>query len=188
MRLFACKLWLWLCDLSFIRSLLSKMVRAVDQGKEEMRFGMLWLVSYCFLLRLPSEVRRGLCCLLGMLVCVLMLRQALPIRKCEPDSEIAKTSQSIIWREGDEICLRLLRRKNRQSGSRVFVCIGCDALGFVCPGSGSGVMRRKCSCCGAARSATCAVHTLWERFIAPLTDGEVPWGNVSPTFARTRLR
>ena len=72
MRLFACKLWLWLCDLSFIRSLLSKMVKAVDQGKEEMRFGMLWLVSYCFLLRLPSEVGRGLCYLLGMLVCVLM--------------------------------------------------------------------------------------------------------------------
>ena len=67
MRLFACKLWLWLCDLSFIRSLLSKMVKAVDQGKEEMRFGMLWLVSYCFLLRLPSEVGRGSCCLLGML-------------------------------------------------------------------------------------------------------------------------
>ena len=91
---------------------------------------MLWLVSYCFLLRLPSEVRLGWCCLLGTLVCVQLLRQALPMRKCEPDSEIAKTSQSIIWREGDEICLRLLRRKNRQSGSRDIFCIGCDALGL----------------------------------------------------------
>ena len=116
--------------LSAIRSLLSKMVRAADQGKEEMRFSMLWLVSYCFLLRLPSEVRLGWCCLLGTLVCVQLLRQALPMRKCEPDSEIAKTSQSIIWRVGDEICLRLLRRKNRQSGSRDIFCIGCDALGL----------------------------------------------------------
>ena len=47
---------IWLCVLSAIRSLLSKMVKAADQGKEETRFSMLWLVAYCFLLRLPSEV------------------------------------------------------------------------------------------------------------------------------------
>ena len=93
-------------------------------------------------------------------------RQALPMRKCEPDSEIAKTSQAIIWREGDEICLRLLRRKNRQQGS--------------------GIMRRKCSCRGT--KTICPVHTLWDRFFAHLSDGEVPWANVSAAFARCRLR
>ena len=49
-------------------------------------------------------------------------------------------------------------------------------------------MKRKCSCRGAVRSDTCAVHTLWDRFIAPLADGEVPWVNISPNFARSRLR
>ena len=46
-----------------LRNLVGKMVKAIDEGKEEMRFGMLWLVSYCFLLRLPSEVSHKLCCL-----------------------------------------------------------------------------------------------------------------------------
>ena len=95
------------------------MVKAIDEGKEEMRFGMLWLVSYCFLLRLPSEVSHKLCCLCVASACSFLLRQALPMRKCEPESEIAHTSQSIIWREGDEICLRLLRRRNQQSGSGI---------------------------------------------------------------------
>ena len=107
------------------------MVKAVDEGKEDMRFSMLWLVSYCFLLRLPSEASHKLCCLLVANACLLLLRQALPIRKCEPDSEIAKTSQSIIWREGDEICLRLLRRKNKQSGSDVIFHVCCDALVLI---------------------------------------------------------
>ena len=42
---------------------MTRMVKAVDEGKEEMRFGMLWLVAYCFLLRLPSEVSREFECL-----------------------------------------------------------------------------------------------------------------------------
>ena len=32
------------------------MVRAIDKGIEELKFGMLWLIVYLFLLRLPSEV------------------------------------------------------------------------------------------------------------------------------------
>ena len=158
-----------------------------------MRFGMLWLVSYCFLLRLPSEVSNKIGCLRVANAGLLLLCQALPIRKCEPNSEIAQTSQSIIWREGDEICLRLLRRKNKQSGRGVICYVACDANVSVFDESGSGVMKRKCSCRrgqGAliVRSDTCVVHTLWDRFIAPLTDGEVPWANISANFARSRLR
>ena len=88
------------------------------------------------------------------------------MRKCQPDSEIAQTSQSIIWRDQDEVCIRLLRRKNRQHGS--------------------GVMRRKCTCTGSLD--TCVVHTLWDRFFEHLPDGAVPWVNVSANNARCRLR
>ena len=33
------------------------MVLAATKGQEELAFSMLWLVSYVFLLRVPSEVR-----------------------------------------------------------------------------------------------------------------------------------
>ena len=88
------------------------------------------------------------------------------MRKCEPESEIAQTSQAIIWREHDEVCIRLLRRKNKPKGS--------------------GVMRRKCSCQGSA--AMCAVHTLWDRYFAHLADGDVAWNDVSAAYAIRRLR
>ena len=35
---------------------MARMVMAADKGTEELRFSMLWLISYLFLLRLPSEV------------------------------------------------------------------------------------------------------------------------------------
>ena len=88
------------------------------------------------------------------------------MKKCAPGSTAAQNAQSIIWREGDEVCVRLARRKNRPRGS--------------------GTMRRQCSCAGGVR--TCAVHTLWERFFAHLPDGTCPWTAVSPNHARARLR
>ena len=38
------------------RTFLSNMVRAVNTGHEETKFAMLWVVTYSFLLRMPSEV------------------------------------------------------------------------------------------------------------------------------------
>ena len=81
--------------------------------------------------------------------------------------EKADGAQSAIWRDGDEICVRLLRRKNRPQGS--------------------GIMRRRCSCAAGVRTC-CAVHTLWERFFALLPDGTCPWAAVSPSQAIVRLR
>ena len=144
------------------------MVHAVAKEQEELAFSMLWLVSYVFLLRLPSEVRpryaRRCTCLLSFRFA---LCQALPMKKCADDSGQADGAQSTIWRDGDEICLRLLRRKNRPQGS--------------------GIMRRRCSCAAGVRTC-CAVHTLWERFFALLPDGTCPWAAVSPSQAMTRLR
>jgi len=36
--------------------MVGNMVLAAEQQKEDVKFAMLWLVTYCFLLRLPSEV------------------------------------------------------------------------------------------------------------------------------------
>ena len=164
------------------------MVKAVDQGKEEMRFSMLWLVSYCFLLRLPSEVRLGSCCLLGTLVvCCCFARRSLCANASQTRRSLRHPSPLFGGRATRSACACCVGRTGSQAAASSFELAVMRSVS-VCPGSGSGVMRRKCSCCGAARSATCAVHTLWDRFIAPLTDGEVPWGNVSPTFARSRLR
>ena len=49
-------------------------------------------------------------------------------------------------------------------------------------------MKRKCSCQETVRSETCAVHSLWDRFVAPMADGEALFSNIAPNFARSRLR
>ena len=45
---------------------------------------------------------------------------------------------------------------------------------------------RICSCKGGV--ATCAIHTLWQKFFAGLPDGARPWAHVSADCARQRLR
>lgn len=128
------------------KTFVTNMVAAVPRGLEELSFAMLWLLTYVFLLRLPSE--------------------ALPTCRGEPVSAMASAQQSVIWRDGDDICLRLLRRKNRPHGS--------------------GIFRRGCSCAGGKN--TCPVHALWDRFFAKLPVGAQPWADVSPNFARERVR
>ena len=83
-----------------------------------------------------------------------------------PDEAGADRMQTIVWREGDEICLRMRRRKNKPNGS--------------------GTLRRKCTCAGNA--ATCAVHTLWDRYFESLENGAMPWAGITPGGARTHLR
>ena len=46
------------------RTVVVNMVLAVQRGLEDQAFAMLWLVSYLYLLRLPSEA--GLCCTVGV--------------------------------------------------------------------------------------------------------------------------
>jgi len=122
------------------------MVKAVQRQLEELSYAMLWLISYAFLLRLPSE--------------------ALPLCKLRPGDSRAPGEQTIIWREGDEVCLRMLRRKNRPNGS--------------------GTLRRMCTCRGSV--STCIVHTLWDRFLAKLDEGAKPWAGISEGMAMARLR
>ena len=45
------------CVYALVRSIVTNMVRAVQRELEEQSFAMLWLVSYLFLRRLPSEAR-----------------------------------------------------------------------------------------------------------------------------------
>ena len=93
--------------------------------------------------------------------------QALPLCKLEPTAAGASSEQTIIWRDGDEVCLRLAKRKNKPKGS--------------------GIMRRKCTCAGG--SSTCVVHMLWDQYIDKLDDGSKPWHRqVTANMARDRLR
>ena len=117
-----------------------------DDAPEAMGFAMLWLVSYVFLLRVPSE--------------------GLPMRKMRPSDEGAAEEQSIVWREGEDVCLRLRTRKNRRQGS--------------------GVLRRKCTCAGG--KMTCIVHAFWDGWMSFLPEGEAPWNGYSPHFVIGRLR
>ena len=86
--------------------------------------------------------------------------------RCSPDSSLAASQQTIVWRERDEICIRILKRKNRQQGS--------------------GTIRRKCSCQFSER--LCPVHKLWDGFFAHLEEGVAPWGQLTPNYVRLRLR
>ena len=94
------------------------------------------------------------------------LCQALPCCKAPPGSEEHDSKQTLIWLEHDAICHRMRRRKNRSQGS--------------------GTLMRVCSCQGSTH--LCAVHVLWDRFFAELPEGAMPWQNVSPSYARDRLR
>ena len=91
--------------------------------------------------------------------------KALPTCKCTPDSPLAAGEQPIVWRDGNTVCIRMLRRKNRQHGS--------------------GVLKRVCTCKGDP--LMCVVHTLWDKFLATLPDGARPWEHISAGTARTRL-
>ena len=94
------------------RTMLSNIIRAVDRQLTGLGIGMLWLTSYAWLLRVPSE--------------------ALPCCVGSPSSRSLEEQQTLIWREGVEICLRIRRRKNRPRGS--------------------GIMKRRCTCDGCAHT------------------------------------
>ena len=129
------------------KQLVSRIVAAVGQQLEELSWAMLWLLSYTFLLRVPSE--------------------ALHVCKGCPSDAALSNKQTLIWLEDGELCIRILRRKNRPKGS--------------------GVLTRKC-CCRGDIMDVCPVHTLWKRFFCHLPDGAEPWSSTSSKFALARLR
>jgi len=133
------------------RTMMANMVAGVRNGREELHYAMLWLLAYTFLLRLPSE--------------------ALPTCKGAPTNESLVQQQTLIWREGDCVCLRLRRRKNMRQGS--------------------GTLKRKCTCRDAATDFnrdTCVVHSLWDRFFDKMPEGSQPWRKTTANMARDRLR
>ena len=65
-----------------------------------------------------------------------------------------------------QVCIRLKRRKNRPNGS--------------------GIMKRCCTCRGCRE--TCVVHELWAKVFEHLPDGAHPWVDITPEFARSKLR
>ena len=92
--------------------------------------------------------------------------QALPCCKAAPDVAEYSEQQTLIWKEQDAVCVRIKRRKNRAQGS--------------------GILRRVCACRGSKH--LCAVHMLWDGFLAHLPEGCCPWRGVSAAYARERLR
>ena len=135
------------------RTMVLNMVKAVGLGQELRNWAMLWLTAYTFLLRVPSE--------------------AIPMCRGSPDDAALAGKQTLIWREGDEVCIRMLRRKNKPKGS--------------------GVLRRKCCCQQGARadiysSLVCPVHTLWDRFFRLLPEGTEPWKDTTEKEALAKLR
>ncbi len=94
------------------------------------------------------------------------LRQALPLCTGSPEMHGADSKQTLVWREGEVVCLRMLRRKNRPHGS--------------------GTLRRVCTCSGSRHM--CVVHTLWDQFLGLLPVGTMPWNGIAPGEALFRLR
>ena len=144
-------------------------ILAVKRQLETLEMAMLWLTAYTWLLRLPSEVRCGLaklCYHRYMCVSPFFSNQALPLCVGSPEMFGAESKQTLVWRDGEVVCLRMLRRKNRPHGS--------------------GVLRRVCTCSGS--SHMCVVHTLWDQFLGLLPEGTRPWHDVAPGEALFRLR
>ena len=126
----------------------------------------------------------------------------------------AHVKSSILWwpRGACRLCqppsydrsTRQQQNARRSCGARAKQCAYASSAGKTClqaatghvamtcvvPSSllpaGSGVLSRVCTCAGGR--ATCALHTLWDRFLAHLPDGAQPWGDVTPNSARDRLR
>ena len=140
------------------------MVLAVDKEWEEKRFAMLWLTAYVFLMRLPSEASTHP----PFHACFFhdCFHQALPLCTGTAETQAASLDQTVIWRERDEVCLRIRKRKNRRSGS--------------------GVLRRACTCSG--NTLLCPVHMIWDTYLAFLPLGSHPWDGITDHLALRRLR
>ena len=113
----------------------------------------IWLMSYIWLLRMPSEVRATLFAFARM---YLPPGKAMPVCICAAEPPDG-TYKSAIWREEDIVCLKLSSRKNMPQGS--------------------GILRRRCSCKGAPK--VCPVHVLWDCYLSNFNVGTMPWAKFS---------
>lgn len=132
--------------LAIQRTMLRNMLDRDRHKEADMDHAMLWLMAYTWLLRVPSE--------------------ALPVVKVSEDYVPSGDEQSIIWRDGDTICLQLRRRKNLPQGS--------------------GVIKRGCTCSGCPR--TCPVHILWDTYMEDLPLGAAPFSAITEAAARKKIR
>ena len=90
------------------RTMVRNMFLSAERGLLTVRMAMLWLVSYLFLLRVPSE--------------------ALPMIR--GDSVLAQSNQSTMYLDDEgKLCLKLQRRKNRPGGS----LLRRNCSGAACP-------------------------------------------------------
>ena len=87
----------------------------------DLTWGMLYLFSYTFLLRLPSE--------------------ALPVVRADTGFAHNSGHACMVFMEGEHLCLKLKKRKNKPQGS---------------------LLKRACWCCQCR--LTCPVHALWPHF------------------------
>ena len=93
------------------RKLVEQIVAHCSARVELRPFGMLFLLAYCFLLRLPSE--------------------ALPAVACTVDGR--RESQATLCIEGSVLVLYLRRRKNKPQGSRLVRSCWCSSSTVTCP-------------------------------------------------------
>ena len=93
------------------KELLERLLLFVRYRPEFARFGTVFLLSYVFLLRLPSEALPTVCALSG--------RQ--PV------------AQSVLRLEGDELVMCLQKRKNRRLGSTLRRRCWCRTSAITCP-------------------------------------------------------
>ena len=124
------------------RHTVAKLLGLVPQGKLPAEYAMLYLFTYVFLLRLPSE---ALPCTVG-------------------GAAFESDSQTLVWLGGDELHLRLQRRKNMPEGSQI---------------------SRRCWC--KSDCATCPVHVLG-KFFAELPPGSQPFDRITPALALRALK
>lgn len=97
-----------MCDMC--RKQIEDMLRWASGNVEYLRFAQLFLCAYISMLRVPSE--------------------ALP---ATTDQSKVKECQSVIWCEGDQLHLNLLRRKNKPCGSRLRRQCWCNQSPGTCP-------------------------------------------------------
>jgi len=96
------------------RTTVRNLVLAVDRGMETQSFAMLWLATYCFLLRLPSE--------------------ALMMRRGGEGFIAAGKEQSVLHLDPNgELVLTLNTRKNKIRGSTLRRSCSCAACKRTCP-------------------------------------------------------
>ena len=96
------------------RAMVRNLVLAVERQLETEKFAMLWLVSYAFLLRIPSE--------------------ALPMRRGGVDFAPAVNEQSVLHLDDDNtLVLKLHSRKNKPRGSTLRRSCACAACPKTCP-------------------------------------------------------